>query len=105
MFLFQMLGETSIFTLPGKVSLWQKCQNDICQNDDVAVYWQSSNAKACAKKLSQILANNIYNGGRGLVSEFMWGIVGLDSLLTLYYHVFKIRLRDAESSSEKSLSL
>ena len=26
-FLFQMLGETSIFTLPDKVLLWQKCQN------------------------------------------------------------------------------
>ena len=32
----------------------------------VAVYWQSSNTKACPKKLSQILTNNIYNGGRGI---------------------------------------
>ena len=37
----------------------------------VAVYWQSSNTEACAKKLSQILANNIDNGGRRLVSKFM----------------------------------
>ena len=41
----------------------------------VAAYWQSSNTEACAKKLSQILANNIENRGRGLVSEFIWGIV------------------------------
>ena len=33
---------------------------------NVVVYWQSSNAKVCAKKLSQILANNINNGGRGI---------------------------------------
>ena len=31
---------------------------------NVASYWKSSNAKACAKKLSQILANNIDNGWR-----------------------------------------
>ena len=31
---------------------------------NVASYWKSSNAKACAKKLSQILANNIGNGWR-----------------------------------------
>ena len=33
---------------------------------NVAVYWQSNNTKACPKKLSQILANNIDNGGRGI---------------------------------------
>ena len=33
-----------------------------------------------AKKLSQILANNIDNGGGGLISEFMRGIVALISL-------------------------
>ena len=27
-------------------------------------YWKSSNTKACAKKLSQIIANNIDNRGR-----------------------------------------
>ena len=32
---------------------------------NVAAYWQSSNAEACAKKLSQILANNIDHGGKG----------------------------------------
>ena len=32
----------------------------------VAVYRQSSNTEACAKKLSQILANKINNGGRGI---------------------------------------
>ena len=33
---------------------------------NVAVYWQSSDTEACAKKLSQILANNINNGGTGI---------------------------------------
>ena len=33
---------------------------------DVAVYWYSSNTKACAMKLSQIFANNIDNGGRAI---------------------------------------
>ena len=32
----------------------------------VAAYWKSSNSEACAKKRSQILANNIDNGGRGI---------------------------------------
>ena len=34
-----------------------------------AVYWQSSNTEACAKKLSQTLANNIDNGGEGNWSQ------------------------------------
>ena len=33
---------------------------------NVAAYWRSSNTEAYAKKLSQILANNIDNGGRGI---------------------------------------
>ena len=33
---------------------------------NVAVYWQSNNTEACAKKLYQILANNIDNCGRGI---------------------------------------
>ena len=33
---------------------------------NVAAYWQSSNTEACAKKLSQILANNIDKEGRGI---------------------------------------
>ena len=33
---------------------------------NVATHWKSSNIEACAKKLSQILANNIDNGGRGV---------------------------------------
>lgn len=28
--------------------------------------WESSNTEACAKKLPQILANNIENGGTGI---------------------------------------
>ena len=36
-----MLEDTSIFTLPGKVLLWQKCQNNILRgnmNADVSPY-------------------------------------------------------------------
>ena len=32
----------------------------------MAVYWQSSDTETCVKKLSQILANNIDNVGRGI---------------------------------------
>ena len=32
-FLLQMLRETSIFTLPGKVPYWQKCQNDVLRGN------------------------------------------------------------------------
>ena len=32
---------------------------------NVAAYWQGSNTKTCAKKPSQILANNMDNGGEG----------------------------------------
>ena len=33
---------------------------------NVAVYWQSSDTETCVKKMSQILANNIDNGKRGI---------------------------------------
>ena len=33
---------------------------------NVVAFWQASDTKACAKKLSQILANNIDHGGRGI---------------------------------------
>ena len=33
---------------------------------NVTAYWKSSNTEPCAKKLSQILANNTDNGGRGI---------------------------------------
>ena len=33
---------------------------------NVAGCWKKSNAKACNNKLSQILANNIDNGGKGV---------------------------------------
>ena len=63
-------------------NLWKFWNGPLCRNKsgsspllNVAVYWQSSDTETCVKKLSQILANNIDNGGRGLVSEFMWGIV------------------------------
>ena len=48
---------------------------------NVAGYWKSSNTEACVKTLSQIIANSIDNGGGGLVSKFMWGIVSLIILL------------------------
>ena len=33
---------------------------------NVAAYWKSNNFEPCAKKLSQILANNIDNGEMGI---------------------------------------
>ena len=54
-------------------NLWKFWNAPLCRNKsgpspllNVAVYRQSSNTEACAKKLSQILANNIDNGGRGI---------------------------------------
>ena len=47
-FLFQMLGETSILTLPGYVPRWQKSQNDVlCGNTnmDVSPYWHLNFSK------------------------------------------------------------
>ena len=41
-------------------------KSDLSPLLNVAVYWQSSNTKACAKKLSQILANNINYWGSGI---------------------------------------
>ena len=49
---------------------------------NVAAYRQSSNTEACAKKLSQILANNIDNEGRGIdlrISVKYWNLNGLKS--------------------------
>ena len=52
-------------------NLWKFWNGPLCRNKSdpfplliVAAYWQSSDTKPCAKKLSQILANNIDHGGR-----------------------------------------
>ena len=52
--------------------LWKFWNGLLCRNKlgpfpllNVAANWQSSNTKACAKKLSQILVNNIDHEGRG----------------------------------------
>ena len=49
-------------------NFWKFWNGPHCRNKSgpspllkVAAYWQSSNTEACAKKLSQILANNIDN--------------------------------------------
>ena len=54
-------------------NLWKFWNGPLCRNKlgpfpllNVVVYCQSSDIEACAKKLSQILANNIDNGGRGI---------------------------------------
>ena len=57
----------------------------INQAPHVAAYWKSSNAKACDKKLSQILANNIDNGARN---------VGLRIYVRLYVCSFYGQLPD-----------
>ena len=66
-----------------KILEWSLCRNKSGPFPllNCAGYWKSSNTEACAKKLSQILTNNIDNGalimeGVGLVSEFMGDIVG-----------------------------
>ena len=50
---------------------WKFWNGPLCRNKSgpspllhVAAYWQSSNTKACAKKLSQLLTNNIDDWGR-----------------------------------------
>ena len=52
-------------------NLWKFWNGPLCRNKsgpspllNVAVYWQSSDTETCVKKLSEILANNIDNGGR-----------------------------------------
>ena len=52
-------------------NFWKFGNCPLCRNRsgpslflNVTVYWQISNTKACPKKLSQILAINIENGGR-----------------------------------------
>ena len=66
-------------------NLWKFLNGPLCRYKsdpfhllNVAAYWKSSNTEACAKNLSQILANNNDNGGGGLASEFMWGIEGIN---------------------------
>ena len=63
---------------------WKFWNGPLCRNKsapprlpfillNVVVYWQSSNTEACAKKLSQILANNTDNGGRGIgLTIYVW---------------------------------
>lgn len=43
---------------------WKFKNGPLCTNN--SVYWYSSNTEACAEKLSQIRANNVDNGGRGI---------------------------------------
>ena len=54
-------------------NFWKIWNGPLCRNKsgaspplNVVVYWQGSNTKTGAKKLSQILANNIDKGGRGI---------------------------------------
>ena len=54
-------------------NLWKFWNGSLCRNKsgpfpvlNVAAYCKSSITEACVKTLSQILANNIDNGGRGI---------------------------------------
>ena len=69
-------------------SLWKFWNGPLCRNKsgpflllDVATYWKSNNSEACVKKLYQILANNIENGGEGDWSqnlcEVLWVLFSL----------------------------
>ena len=53
-------------------NLWKFWSGPLCRNKsgpfpllNVRIYWQSSDTEACAKKLSQMLGNNIDNWVRG----------------------------------------
>ena len=52
---------------------------------NAAVYWQSSITEACVKKLSQILANNIDNGGRGIGLKIYVRYCGYAPVLLMFY--------------------
>ena len=51
-----------------KILEWSTLQKQIRPPPllNVTAYWKNSNSEDCAKKLSQILANNMENGGRGI---------------------------------------
>ena len=51
---------------------------------NVAVYWKSSNTKACANRLSQILTNNIDNRGRGIGLRIYVRYCSFQFLITEY---------------------
>ena len=62
-----------IFFKNSSKNLWKLWNGPLCWNKsgpspllNVAVSWQSSNTETCVKKLSQILAKNIHNAGRGI---------------------------------------
>ena len=46
-----------------KTASWHKTRS--CFSSNIAAHWKSRNSEACAKKQSQIHANNINNGGEG----------------------------------------
>ena len=71
--------------------LWngQFCWNKSCCSSslvNVATFRKSSNTKPCIKKLSKILENIIDNGGKALVTEFIWDI--LSTTIFIFWNKF-----------------
>ena len=72
---FENMGNLT-WIIETKVNIWKNLSKfwngPLCRNKsgafplfNFAAYWKSSNTEACAKNLSQILASNIDNRGRG----------------------------------------
>ena len=71
-----------------------RCRNKLVPHPllNAAVNSQSSNAKACPKKLSQILADNIDNGGRGIglrIHVRYCRYSGINQPLSIIHEIFK----------------
>ena len=92
-------------------NFWNFWNGPLCWNNsnpspllNVQSYWKSS--KACAKRPSQILANNIDNGGEGDWSQ-NWsvgtvGTVGIKSQLTLTIFIFWTKFAQKEYFRSKT---
>ena len=84
-----------------KWKFWKFWNGLLCRNKsgsrpllNVVVYWKSSNTEACAKKLSQILANNIDNGVRGIGLRIYVRYCSLVKILqSCYFNIFGINHR------------
>ena len=72
------------------------------------VYWQSSNTKACGKKLSQILANGTDNGGMGIglkiYVSYCRCLPDFSAIDVAFANIFKISKVSIERMKKEHLS-
>ena len=90
-------------------NLWKFWNGPLCRNKsgpfpllNVAAYWKSSNTETCAKNLSQILANNIDNGGREIglriyMTYCRWLLWNFFKLFSFLCSVFLTWIRSQET--------